>query len=149
MEYRPNIQPTRELGRFQKMILQQKYIEQLNKWLDELEWENEKKDTIIQQRDAEIAAWKRDFERYQKKHKEELDKKQRKIESMGKKYTTAHNEAMIVKSDRIKILQGRYHVIAQNKEVQKLRKALSEAVAIAELLYQELQNNGIKTKIRL
>lgn len=44
----------RELSQFQKLVVQNIYIRQLNKWLDELNWENEKKDAIIEMKDADI-----------------------------------------------------------------------------------------------
>lgn len=46
------------LQQFQKLIVQNIYIKQLNKWLDELEWENEKKDTIIEMRENDILELK-------------------------------------------------------------------------------------------
>jgi hypothetical protein len=53
-----NEQPTRELQQFQKLVVQHHYINALNKKLDELEWEGEKKDTIIEMRDNEILDLK-------------------------------------------------------------------------------------------
>lgn len=53
-----NIQPTKELSQFQKLIVQDLYIKQLNKWLDELDWENEKKDALVEMKEKEIADLK-------------------------------------------------------------------------------------------
>lgn len=49
-----NPQPTRELSIFQRFVVQSHYIKQLNLWLDELSWENEKKERIIEMKDEEI-----------------------------------------------------------------------------------------------
>lgn len=52
---RLNHQETKELSIFQRFVVQGQYIKQLNLWLDELEWENEKKERIIEMKDEEIA----------------------------------------------------------------------------------------------
>jgi len=49
-----NYQPNNELKYFQRLVVQDLFVKQLNKWLDELEWENEKKDALIDMKDAEI-----------------------------------------------------------------------------------------------
>lgn len=54
-ESMPNTQPTKELSQFQKLIVQDLYIKKLNKWLDEMEWENEKKDALIEMKEKEIT----------------------------------------------------------------------------------------------
>lgn len=53
-----NQQPTKHLQQFQKLIVQNLYIKQLNLWLDNLNWENEKKEAIIEMKDQEIAELK-------------------------------------------------------------------------------------------
>jgi phage-related minor tail protein len=53
-----NAQPTKELQRFQKLIVQDLYIKYLNKGLNYFEWENEKKDAIIELKDKEIEVLK-------------------------------------------------------------------------------------------
>lgn len=50
-----NVQPNKHLNIFQKLVVQNIFVKQLNKWLDELEWENEKKETIIKMKDQEIG----------------------------------------------------------------------------------------------
>jgi len=50
-----NRQPTKELQQFQKLIVQDLYIKYLNKGLDYFQWENEKKDAIIEMKDKEIT----------------------------------------------------------------------------------------------
>lgn len=55
MSDRLNHQDSKEMRDLQRITLQHLYIKQLNKWLDELEWENEKKDTRLEMADAEIA----------------------------------------------------------------------------------------------
>lgn len=55
MEINTNYQPNKKLRHFQKVIVQDLCIKQLNKWIDELDWEIEKKDTIISTKDEEIA----------------------------------------------------------------------------------------------
>ncbi|HTH58225.1 MAG TPA: hypothetical protein VL728_19400 [Cyclobacteriaceae bacterium] len=61
-ELKPNSQPTKELAIFQRFVVQSHYIKQLNLWLDELAWENEKKETIIEMRENEIQALKAELE---------------------------------------------------------------------------------------
>jgi len=58
-----NRQPTKELHQFQKLIVQDLYIKYLNKGLDYLEWENEKKDAIIEMKDKEIEELKEQLTR--------------------------------------------------------------------------------------
>lgn len=58
-----NYQPTKELHQFQKLIVQDMYIKKLNLWLDELSWENEKKDAIIEMKDKEIEDLKEQLAR--------------------------------------------------------------------------------------
>lgn len=53
-----NYQGTKDLRILQRVTVQGLYIKQLNKWLDELEWENEKKDTRLEMADTEIADLK-------------------------------------------------------------------------------------------
>jgi hypothetical protein len=53
-----NRQPTKELNIFQRFIVQGLYIKQLNLWIDELSWENEKKDAIIEMTEKEIGELK-------------------------------------------------------------------------------------------
>jgi hypothetical protein len=59
MEELLNHQPTKNLQQFQKLIVQDLYIKKLNLWLDELSWENEKKDAIIEMKDSEITKLER------------------------------------------------------------------------------------------
>ncbi len=58
-----NRQPTKELQYFQKLIVQDKYIKYLNKGLDYLGWENEKKEAIIEMKDKEIIELGKIIER--------------------------------------------------------------------------------------
>lgn len=54
-----NLQPTKDLQQFQKLILQDMYIKKLNQWLDEMEWENEKKDALVEMLEKEIDDLKK------------------------------------------------------------------------------------------
>ncbi len=79
-----NRQPTKELQQFQKLIVQDLYIKYLNKGLDYFQWENEKKEAIIEMKDKEISdllrkmsvqtlqhnKLEREFKEYVKKVKE-------------------------------------------------------------------------------
>lgn len=58
-----NYQPTKELRQFQKLIVQDNYIKYLNKAVDYFEWENEKKDAIIELKDKEIQELKEQVKR--------------------------------------------------------------------------------------
>lgn len=58
-----NYQPTKELHQFQKLIVQNLYIKYLNKGLDYFQWENEKKDAIIEIKDREIEELKEQLTR--------------------------------------------------------------------------------------
>ena len=53
-----NKQETKELTIFQKYVVQNIYIKKLNQWLDELNWELEKKETIIETQEKEIEKLK-------------------------------------------------------------------------------------------
>lgn len=94
-----NRQPTKELQQFQKLIVQDLYIKYLNKGLDYFQWENEKKDAIIEMKDKEITELQiinskqsfqilkveREFKEYVKKvkaNKSDLEK-QNKQQSTG------------------------------------------------------------------
>lgn len=87
IEPKPNNQETKELNQFQKLILQDMYIKKLNLWLDELNWENEKKETIIEMREKEIdnlkylaITLKQQIEDEKKKYRE-LQKKYESVSS--------------------------------------------------------------------
>ncbi len=58
-----NHQPTKELHQFQKLIVQNLYIKYLNRGLDYFQWENEKKDAIIEIKDREIEELKEQLTR--------------------------------------------------------------------------------------
>jgi len=47
-----------DLKQFQKLIVQDLYIKKLNQWLDELQWENEKKDALAEMLEKEIEELK-------------------------------------------------------------------------------------------
>lgn len=74
-------QPTKDLQQFQKLIVQDLYIKYLNKGLDYLGWENEKKDAIIEMKDNEINELKNSmsiqtlqFTKLQREFKEYINK---------------------------------------------------------------------------
>jgi hypothetical protein len=58
-EYQANRQPTKELKYFQKLIVARHYIEYLKRACDNLDWENEKKDALIEMKDEEIREAKK------------------------------------------------------------------------------------------
>jgi len=70
MELPINFQTNKGLYKFQKLIVQDLYIKQLNKWMDELDWEIEKKDTIIKNKEEEIALLHESISEYQSKIKQ-------------------------------------------------------------------------------
>lgn len=82
-----NLLPTKHLNQFQKLIVQNLYIKKLNLWLDELSWENEKKDRIIENKNSEIETLKHSIE-LKKEHINDLNKQ---LEAMHKKYEQVSN----------------------------------------------------------
>ena len=88
-----NEQPTKELQYFQKLIVQNYYVKKLNLWLDELEWENEKKERIIEMKDEEI-----------KKLNEEIDRKKKELNELGNRYNELNRKYETVSSQKGKLL---------------------------------------------
>jgi len=72
MELPIHFQTNKGLYTFQKLIVQDLYIKKLNKWMDELDWEIEKKDTIIKSKEEEIALLHESISEYQSKIKHPL-----------------------------------------------------------------------------
>jgi hypothetical protein len=142
---RLNHQPTRELVLFQKTQVQQQHIKQLNAWLDERDWELEKAHTVIQMKDGEIVTLRNEVS----KLNQIIVAKQKRIEKQGTRICELNNVYQVSKNDRLKALRQAAINIKQNKGVQKIREALGEAVAISELLYQQLDKHGIRPNIKL
>jgi len=108
---RLNDQGSKELNQFQKLIVQNMYIKKLNLWLDELNWENEKKDAIIEMHENEIDNQRKitqevrdhliktenEFKKYirqakeVKKDKEKHGKQQEIIDDLRKKLETSES----------------------------------------------------------
>ena len=83
-----NRQPTKELSQFQKLIVQDLYIKYLNKGLDYFEWENEKKDTIIEMREKEIENLKY----LTIELKQQIEEQQKRYLELQKKYESVSNQ---------------------------------------------------------
>lgn len=80
-EKRNNEQCNTKLNQFQKLVLQNIYIKKLNLWLDELNWENEKKERIIEMKDEEIELLKEKCRELDK----ELEETKKRIDRIGGK----------------------------------------------------------------
>jgi hypothetical protein len=125
---RLNKQTTKELTIFQRFVVQSHYIKQLNLWVDELSWENEKKDTIIEIRESEITSLKSDIEL--------LKAQKEKTEVQFQQYV--HK----VKESRKGVSREQHEIeVGLRKEIQALQMRLKTSHRMNELL---LKQNKIK-----
>lgn len=112
-----------DLNQFQKLVVQNIYIRQLNKWLDELSWENEKKDAIIEMKDKDIEKLKEELSRsIQGREQVDANFKEyiRKV-----KASKVDSEKIINQQERLKFLERENYSLRKSVEAkEKMNKLL-------------------------
>jgi hypothetical protein len=129
MSERLNKQPTKELFLFQRFLLQSKLIGQLNKWLDEMAWENEKKDAIIEMKDNEIDQVKEQLHR--------MTQSRDQVEANFKKYMKS------VKADKVdnEKMQKQQEIIKNlRSDLEAAQRRLKVSHRMNELLAKQTKN---------
>jgi len=133
MSERLNQQPTKELHLFQRFLLQSKLITQLNKWLDEQAWENEKKDAIIEMKDKEIEQIKEQLHR--------MTQSRDQVDSNFKKYMKS------VKADKVdnEKMQKQQTIIHDlRSELEATKRRLTVSHRMNELLAKQAKQTKQK-----
>lgn len=121
-----NYQPTKDLRQFQKLIVQDLYIKYLNKAIDYFEWENEKKDAIIELKDKEIQELQEKIVR--------LTQSRDQVDANFKKYM---KEVKAAKVDNSKVEKQQAVIDQLRKELESTMVRLKTSHRLNELLVKQ------------
>lgn len=115
-----------DLDQFQKLVVQNIYIRQLNLWLDNLNWQNEKKDAIIEIKDKEIQELN-----------EKLEYSALKLSKSEREFKDYITKVKAAKVDTSKIDRQQDVINALRRELDSTKRSLATAKKMNDLLIRQ------------